>query len=206
MPLTETDAGLPVALWATDREADFVPTDEGVKVPVTVWLWPAAIVAEVGETVNAASLEEIALTVSGDCPEFVIVNVCCPACPTRTFPKESVVGLMATEGGCAVPFPDRATDEGLPLALWAIERETDFAPVEIGANVTVTVCAVAPGLTVKEVGVTVNIVVSAVPIRAMDETVSAEVPVLPTVKVTCFVCPVCTSPKLSVVAERLMTA
>ena len=36
VPVSATAEGLPVALWATDKEADLAPTDEGVKVTVKV--------------------------------------------------------------------------------------------------------------------------------------------------------------------------
>ena len=117
VPLTETDAGLPVALCVIVTVADLLPDAVGANVTVIVWLWPPAMVAEVGLTVNAASLDEIALIVRADCPAFVIVNVCVPVCPTPTLPKLMVVGLMATDGGWAVPLPLRATEEGLPDAL-----------------------------------------------------------------------------------------
>ena len=81
-------------------------------------------------------------------------------------------------------MPLRVTVDGLPDALCAMDREADFVPGgDVGAKVTVTVCAGAPGLTVNDVGLTVNIVVSAVPVRAMEKTVSAALPVLPTVNV-----------------------
>jgi len=205
VPLTETDAGLPVALCVIVSAADLAPAAVGVNVTVIVWLCPAATVAEVGLIVNAASLDEIALTViEAVAWLFVSVNVCWPDCPTRTFPNESVVGLTVRGGAPVIPFPLSVTVWGLPLALCAMDSEADLAPVDVGAKVTVTVCVVAPGLTVKLVGVTVNCGAS-VPDALMEEMVRAVLPVFPTVKVTCLVCPVCTSPKLSVVAERLMT-
>ena len=53
-------------------------------------------------------------------------------------------------------MPLRVTAEGLPDALWAMDRLADLDPTDEGAKVTVTVCAAAPELTVNEVGLTVN--------------------------------------------------
>ena len=78
VPLRATDEGLPAALWATDKEADFDPADEGVNVTVIVWLPPAAIVAVLGDTLNCEvsvpvavmpEMERVAL------PVLLIVNV-----------------------------------------------------------------------------------------------------------------------------------
>ena len=76
--------------------------------------------------------------------------------------------------------PDNATDDGLPDALWAMDREADLEPTDEGVKVTVTVCAAAPALIVKEVGLRVNCTAS-VPDTLMPDTVSAAVPVLDTV-------------------------
>jgi hypothetical protein len=84
-----------------------------------------------------------------------------------------------------------------------MDREAVFDPVEEGAKVTVTVWAIAPGLTVNEVGDTVNCVEST-PVRPMDETVRAASPAFPTVKVRDLLWPVCTSPKLREVSDRLI--
>ena len=64
-----------------------------------------------------------------------------------------------------------------------MDREADLEPVEEGVNVTVTVWAGPPALTVKEVGLTLNCPAS-VPDTVMLDTVSAAVPALETVK-TC---------------------
>ena len=63
-----------------------------------------------------------------------------------------------------------------------MDKEADFVPVEVGENVTVTVCAVPPELIVKEVGDAVNSVAS-VPVTVMPDTVNAALPVLDTVNV-----------------------
>jgi hypothetical protein len=94
--------------------------------------------------------------------------------------------------------------DGLPVALWAIDSEAVLAPAEVGANVTVTVCAEAPALTVNEAGLTVNWDVST-PVFVMDETVSAAVPVLETVKVCVPDEPTLTFPKESEVEDSEMT-
>ena len=100
--------------------------------------------------------------------------------------KEAVDRLMtgAGGGGAAVPLPVSEIVDGLPVALWATDKEADFDPTDEGANVTVTVCAGPPALIVKVVGLTVNCGAS-VPDALMDETVSAAAPVLDTVNVCC---------------------
>jgi hypothetical protein len=82
-----------------------------------------------------------------------------------------------------------------------MDRVADLAPAEEGVNVTVTVCAGPPELTVNEVGDTVNCVESA-PVRPMNETDSAASPAFPTVKVRDLLCPTCASPKLREVEDR----
>ena len=57
-----------------------------------------------------------------------------------------------------------------------------MAALDGGANVTVTVCAAAPGLIVKAVGVTVNCAAS-VPETVIPVTLSAAVPVFDAVRV-----------------------
>jgi len=119
--------------------------------------------------------------------------------------KENADRLMVGVGGggCAVPLPVRATGDGLPEALWATDKVADLEPADEGANVTDTVCAAAPALTVKVAGLTVNCAASA-PDTVIPDTVSAAAPVLDTVKVSARLCPTCTSPKLreAVEAER----
>ena len=87
-------------------------------------------------------------------------------------------------GVTSLAIPESATVAGLPVALCAIERLVErLLSTPVGVKVTVIVWAVPPALTVKGAGETVNIVVSAVPTRAMDEIVNAAVPVFDTVNV-----------------------
>ena len=83
---------------------------------VTVWLCPAATVNDAGDTVNAASLEEMPLAMRGETPPFVTMKVRCPDCPARTLPKASVAGATLTEDGWVL-LPFSVTEDGLLGAL-----------------------------------------------------------------------------------------
>ncbi|OGG45998.1 MAG: hypothetical protein A3F84_23905 [Candidatus Handelsmanbacteria bacterium RIFCSPLOWO2_12_FULL_64_10] len=77
IPLRSTVAGLPAALCATDREADFGPSDAGANVTVIVLLSPGGIAAAVGETINceaSAPFTVIPAIESVSPPLFEIVN------------------------------------------------------------------------------------------------------------------------------------
>jgi len=89
------------------------------------------------------------------------------------------------------------TDVGLPLALWAMDRLADFAPAEVGVNVTVTACAAPPALIVNEAGLTVNIAASD-PETVMPVTLRAAPPRLVTLKVAVPEEPEVTLPALTV--------
>ena len=120
------------------------------------------------------------------------------------FPNENVVGSMVSGGAPTIPLPLSATDDGLPGALCVSVTVAVFAPTDAGVNVTVMVWAAAPALTVNAVeGLTVNCP-APVPDSPTADTDSAALPVLPTVKISDFVCPFCTSPKFNVVFDRLM--
>ena len=97
-------------------------------------------------------------------------------------------------GGAVVPLPDKAIDEGLPAALWAIDREADFAPAEVGVNVTVKTAADGPAAIVAVVEETENCAAS-VPVTVMPVTDSVSVPVLEIDKESGLLWPICTSPK-----------
>ena len=97
--------------------------------------------------------------------------------------------LMA---GC-VPIPESGTIDGDPEASWAIDSEADFAPAEVGAKKTVTVCAAPSALIVNGVALTENCPAS-VPVTEMPETFSAALPVLETVRVFVSVPPTFTLP------------
>ncbi len=77
-------------------------------------------------------------TASAELPVFPTVNVRALLWPTCTSPNEREVADRLVDGRPA-PTPLRGTDEGLPAALWATDREADFGPADDGVNVTVTV-------------------------------------------------------------------
>ena len=97
VPESVTDAGLPVALCAMDREADRLPSvPVGVKVTVTVSAVPPALTLnEDGLTVNCdASVPETVMPemVSAPVPGFDTVKVCVPDDPMLTVLKDNELG------------------------------------------------------------------------------------------------------------------
>ncbi|OGG43599.1 MAG: hypothetical protein A3F84_24065 [Candidatus Handelsmanbacteria bacterium RIFCSPLOWO2_12_FULL_64_10] len=188
LPVRATDEGLPAALWTIDSVAVFAPADDGVNVTVTVCAAaPALTVNDVGLTVNivvsAVPTRAMEKIIRAALPVFPTVKVFWEEDPTVVLSiVREVTEMLITGVGAVVPLPVKATEEGLPAALWAIDSEADLAPAEVGANVTVTVCAGPPALTVKVVGLTVNCEAS-VPETVMPVTLRTELPVLETVKV-----------------------
>ena len=208
VPLNVTTDGLP-ALWATDKEAALFPANPvGVNVTVTVCAAPPGrIVNEVGLTPNCAeSAPTRAMddTLSVSVPVLDTVKVCVPGVPPMaTFPNDrEVADRTIVDAPVAVPL--NATDEGLPAALWATDREAALFPANPeGVNVTVTVCAAPPGRIVNEVGLTENCAESA-PVRVIDVTLSVSVPVFDTVTVCATDEPMLTAPKDTETDERLI--
>ncbi|OGG45372.1 MAG: hypothetical protein A3F84_27075 [Candidatus Handelsmanbacteria bacterium RIFCSPLOWO2_12_FULL_64_10] len=177
-PLSATVAGLPAALWATDREADFGPTDDGVNVTVIVRLFPAATVAVVGDTLNwSASVPVTVMPAIDKTPSPVLLTVNDFLDVASTFVL-SIVREMADRlmDGKPTPIPLRGTDEGLPAALWAMDREADFGPTEVGAKVTVIV-RLPHAAIVAVVGDTLNCEESG-PVTAMPEMERLALPML----------------------------
>ena len=156
VPVTDTVVGLSAASCVMVSVVDLTSSLAGVNVTVTVWLCPAAMVGDVGDTVKTASLDVMLLTVRADPPVLVMVNVCVPDCPMVTLPKERVVGLTLMAGGCAVALPVRDTFDGLLDALCAIDRAADLVPADVGVKVTVTAWGDPLAAMVKVVGETVN--------------------------------------------------
>ena len=81
-------------------------------------------------------------------PIALIVRVAVPVLVTTTgvpalvvltcwLPNGMLVGATLNAG--AVPLPDRATECGLPVAVSVSDRAADFAPVVVGANLTLMV-------------------------------------------------------------------
>ena len=160
-PLNEIDDGLPDALWAMDSVAVFAPADDAVNVTVTVCaVAPAFTVNVAGLTVNReASVPPtvIPVTLNAALPVFPTVNVAV-AEEFRFALSDSDVVDKEMAGAWPVPVNDTvaAPASAGVAALWAMDREADFAPAEVGANVTVMVCAAAPTAIVAVAGETVN--------------------------------------------------
>ncbi len=102
----------------------------------------------------------------------------------------------------ALPTPVRATVAGLPVALCAMDSEADFAPAEVGANVTVTF-ALSPDATVAVAGEAVNCDESA-PVTLIPVTDRLAVPVFRIVTVFWEVAPTVVLSNVSDVADRLI--
>ena len=177
-----------------DREADFDPAEEGLNVTVIVTPCPADSVAVAGDTLNCEESVPVAvmlLTVRFPPPLLLIVNVFCDVDPTfvLSIASEMVDRLMtgADGGGAATPLPASATEDGLPVALWAIDKEAPLSPAEVGVNVTVIVW-LPLAETVAVVGDTANIDAS-VPLTVIPVTFNVALPVLLIVNVFCDVDP-----------------
>ncbi len=113
---------------------------------------------------------------------------------TKLFPAVGVRPDGAAGGVMSFAVPESVTVAGLPLALWAMDREAERLPGDpVGVKVTVTVCAAAPALTVNEEGLTVNCAAS-VPETVIPVTLRAALPVLDTVNVCAPFDPMLTVP------------
>jgi hypothetical protein len=115
-------------------------------------------------------------------------------------PNANVAGMATTGDVGATPVPVRATFDTVPgtlLLLWVMPTVAVFAPVLLGANVTLMVQDAPAATDAQPVGVAVNIA-ALVPVTETLVTASGALPVLLTV----MVCPpetvpVVTEPKAS---------
>lgn len=107
-------------------------------------------------------------------------------------------------GVTSLPVPESCIADGEPAALWLMDREVDLVPAEVGVKVRVTICAVAPALTVKVEGLAANCAAS-VPVMAMLVMLSVALLVLPTVKVAVPEVPTLTGPTETEVLDSEMT-
>ncbi|OGG55611.1 MAG: hypothetical protein A3F84_01760 [Candidatus Handelsmanbacteria bacterium RIFCSPLOWO2_12_FULL_64_10] len=142
LPLNETVEGLPAALWATDRVADFEPDEVGAKATTAITaVCPGATVCAVTVTKNCAASAPVTVTL--EITRFAVPVFCTETfraadLPTATSPKASEVCGREMVGARAVPATDM--EAGLPDALWATDREADRSPgPPVGVNVAVTV-------------------------------------------------------------------
>src|SRR5581483_5568161 len=136
--------GLPVALSVTVIAADLLPGVFGVNAMLNVTLLPGAMDGGITPVISVKSAESL--------PVKVAAEICRAAVPllvitTGVFPllvltscglaKVTLAGAGLNPG--AMPVPDKETLCGLPAALSVIDSEADFAPVLVGAKVTLIV-------------------------------------------------------------------
>jgi len=149
VPERATAWGLPLALSPIVRVAEAAPLAEGLKVTLMAQLAPAA--TELPQVLVSAKLlafvpEMATLEMpKASFPEFVKVMDCAVlVVPTARFPKARLVEERLTAG--ATPVPERATACAVPLALPAILRAAEAAPMAEGVKVTL-IAQLAPAAT-----------------------------------------------------------
>jgi hypothetical protein len=109
------------ALLTSVSDPDALPADDGVKTPLNVALFPAAIVkgAFNPEVLKPVPIKAVCEIVRLALPPFETVMVCELLLPTTTLPNAALDGATAI---CAcVPVPFNAIAIGEPGALLAIE-------------------------------------------------------------------------------------
>jgi len=181
VPESAIECGLPVALSTTPIAADLLPGDFGVKATLNVTLLPGAMD---GGMVPVVSVKSAAFV-----PDNVVAEICRFAVPLLVittgvlpllvftsceFANVTLAGDGLKPG--AMPVPVSATVCGLPAALSVIVTAADFAPVLVGAKVTLIV-VVAFGATLMGSVAFVSLNCEAsVPVIEMPEIVSCAVP------------------------------
>ena len=118
--------------------------------------------------------------------------------PTAIPGKLKLVGLVVSEGAAAVPVPLNATAVGELGALLVILTLPVRLPAVVGSNKTLNVVVPPAGIVA---GVASPLTLKAPPLSPICEIVSDAVPVFVTVKVSDFVCPSTTLPKLKLAGE-----
>ena len=104
-PVSETEIGLPGALWAIDRVANLVWSELGVNVTVTPLDCPADTVNAVGDTAKSAASSPptvICVTESVPIPELVTVRTAWALESTSIWPIARAVSEMLIAGPAAV--------------------------------------------------------------------------------------------------------
>ena len=104
-PVSETEVGLPDALWTIDKTANLAWPEPGVKVTVTPLDCPAGTVNAVGDTEKSAASSPptvICVTESVPLPELATVRTAWALEPTPIWPIASAVSEItnpASGGG-----------------------------------------------------------------------------------------------------------
>jgi len=136
-------------------------------------------------------------------PVFVIVSVCVDDAPVFTFPKLKLLELRLRVSVAATPVPVSATVAGEPGALLVIVRLPLALPADVGENCALNVLAWL-GFNVR--GRVNPLVLKALPVTLIWETVSAAVPVLLSWIVWESVVPTVVFPKLKLDGVMLNAA
>jgi len=134
VPLKAIVSGELGALLISVSDPDALPADDGVKTPLNVALFPAAIVigAVIPGVLKPAPAKAACEIVRLALPPFETVMVCELLLPTTTLPNAALDGVAAI---CAcVPVPLNAIAMGEPGALLAIEMLPLALPAEDGVK------------------------------------------------------------------------
>jgi hypothetical protein len=199
LPDTVTTAVEPCELDTVMLPVMFSDAD-GLKTTLIAALWPAPMVSPAAMPLAEKSLaftvtaEIVALAV----PLLVTVTVWVLELPTAMPGKLKLVGLAVSEGAAAVPVPLSGTAVGELVALLAILTLPVRLPAVVGSNRTLNVVVPPAGIVA---GVASPLTLKAPPLSPICEIVSDAVPVFVTVKLSDFVCPSATLPKLKLDGE-----
>ena len=134
VPLKAIVSGELGALLTSVSDPDALPADNGLKTPLNVALFPAAMVkgAFNPEVLKPVPIKAACETVRLALPPFETVMVCELLLPTTTFPNAALDGATAI---CAcIPVPFNAIAIGEPGALLAIEMLPLALPAEDGVK------------------------------------------------------------------------
>jgi hypothetical protein len=194
VPLKAIVSGELGALLISVSDPDALPADDGVKTPLNVALFPAAIVkgAFNPEVLKPVPIKAACETVRLALPPFETVMVCELLLPTTTLPNAALDG--ATAIWLCVPVPFNAIAIGEPGALLAIEMLPPALPAEDGVKLAEKP-RLWPALSVR--GVDMPAMAKPVPEALADEIVTLALPVFVRVIGCNPLLPTATLPKLT---------
>jgi len=183
----------PLLLEVMLRLAERAPVAIGEKLNASVQLLPAATVVPTAQV--PASVKSPALVPPSVRP--LMFNAALPLLvritagrllldPTGVLGKLRLVADSEMVGVAAAAVPDKLTDDGLPVALWAIDRVAVFAPDPVGENATLMVqlapaARLEPAVHVPPAAITNSLAL--VPARERPDSVREPPPLLLTVTV-----------------------
>jgi len=197
VPLSATVAGEFGALLEIDTEPLTLPAAFGANCTLKFPLCPAANVKGIARPLklNPVPVTVACEIVKLDVPLFLTCIVCEFVFPDTTEPKLALDGVRLNPG--CTPVPVTAASAFTPWLFVTVKLPV-AAPLVVGANVTasVTLCA---GASVK--GAVAPLIEIPVPVAAICDTVTLELPVLESCTFCVALLPVFTFPKFTLVGE-----